>query len=171
MIGAAVGAAGSIIGGAVAANAQDKNLGMLADMREDVARRQQQNQAWFDKEYNADATQRADAQAMIRKTEEAIKERTKQAAGTAAVMGGTEESMAASKAANAQALSDTASNITSAAEARKSALHSEFANQQNALDSTMRDLQDKEMAANTAKAQAISGAIKGVTDAAGALPF
>ncbi|MBQ7280598.1 MAG: hypothetical protein IJR13_07755 [Bacteroidales bacterium] len=171
IIGSAIGAAGSVIGGAMAAKAQKENLETLSGMRDAVAARQQQNQDWFDKEYNADATQRADAQNMIRRTEEAIKTRAKQAAGTAAVMGGSEESMAADKAANAKALTETASNITAAADARKDKVQTQFMSRQDALDGTMRDLQDKEMAANNAKAQAISSAIKGVTDAAGVLPF
>ncbi len=68
-------------------------------------------QNWYDRNYNADITQRADAQQLLNYTAEQIKKRNKQAAGTAAVMGGTEESVAAEKAANASAMAETASKI------------------------------------------------------------
>ena len=44
-------------------------------------------------------------------TEDAIRNRNRQAAGASAVMGGTEESLAATKAANAQAMGDAASSL------------------------------------------------------------
>ena len=62
-------------------------------------------------EWCAVFTQRADAQQLLNYTSEQIKKRNKQAAGTAAVMGGTEESLAAEKAANASAMAETASKI------------------------------------------------------------
>lgn len=68
-------------------------------------------QNWYDRNYNADITQRADAQQLLNYTAEQIKKRNNQAAGTAAVMGGTEESVAAEKAANASAMAETASKI------------------------------------------------------------
>lgn len=76
-------------------------------------------QNWYDRNYNADTTQRADAQQLLNYTAEQIKKRNKQAAGTAAVMGGTEESVAAEKAANASAMAETVSKIAAAGESRR----------------------------------------------------
>ncbi|MBR1793255.1 MAG: hypothetical protein IJ764_06430 [Bacteroidales bacterium] len=169
--GAAIGAAGSIFGGWQSANAERKNISAIQGMKDDVAARQQQNQDWFDKAYNEDATMRADAQNALRRTEEAIKNRAKQAAGTAAVMGGTEESQAVSKDANARALTDTMGSIAAAGAARKDAVENQYLSQRDSLDSAMRDLQFKENEARTAKANAISEAIQGVTSAVGQLPI
>ena len=92
LIGAAIGAAGSIFGGISASKAMRK-------MKANVEAQKKANQDWFDRRYNEDATQRADAQRILTMTEESIKNRNKVAAGAQAVMGGTEESVAATKAA------------------------------------------------------------------------
>jgi len=95
LIGAAIGAAGSIFGGIAASKAMRK-------MKANVEAQKKNNQDWFDRRYNEDATQRADAQRILTMTEESIKNRNKAAAGAQAVMGGTEESVAATKAANSK---------------------------------------------------------------------
>ncbi len=114
IIGGAAGIAGSIFGGISASKAMKKVKNSLNEQK-------RRNQDWYDQRYNEDATQRADAQAILTKTEEAIKSRNRAAAGTAAVMGGTEESVAATKAANnleinkAQAVSQAVQGVASAA--------------------------------------------------------
>ena len=105
LIGSAIGAAGSIFGGISASKAMKR-------AKKNVEAQRQKNQDWYDRRYNEDATQRADAQRILTQTEESIKQRNKQAAGSAAVMGGTDESVAAAKAANNQALADATSQIT-----------------------------------------------------------
>ena len=94
MLGAIVGGAlkvgGAIAGGIMGAKSARKQARMIADEKN-------KNQAWFDRRYNEDSTQRAEAQAAITKMREAMKDRTAAAAGTSAVMGGTEESMAIEK--------------------------------------------------------------------------
>ena len=54
IIGAGMSAAGSIFGGIKAAKAMNQ-------VRDNLEQRKSQNQAWFDKNYYQDATQRADA--------------------------------------------------------------------------------------------------------------
>ena len=88
LIGSAIGAAGSIFGGISASKAMKK-------IKSNVEAQRQKNQNWYDRRYNEDYTQRADAQRILTQTEESIKNRYKQAAGIQAVMGGTEESVAA----------------------------------------------------------------------------
>ena len=85
LIGSAIGAAGSIFGGISASKAMKR-------AKKNVEAQRQKNQDWYDRRYNEDATQRADAQRILTQTEESIKQRNKQAAGSAAVMGGTDES-------------------------------------------------------------------------------
>ena len=150
-VGAAGKMFGSIFGGIKAARAMRQNKKMLQG-------EQRENQSWYDKNYNADSTQRADAQAILTQTAEAIKNRNRQAAGAQAVMGGTEESVAATKAANAQAMSDAASQIAIAGEQRKDAIENQYMQRKAGINEQLRAL-------NKEKAQNISSAIKGVGDA------
>ena len=101
LIGSAIGAAGSIFGGIAASKAMKK-------MKENVEAQKRANQDWYDRRYNEDATQRADAQRILTLTEENIKNRNRAAQGAQAVTGSTEESVAAAKEANNRALSDAA---------------------------------------------------------------
>lgn len=157
LIGAAVGAAGSIFGGISASKAMKR-------MKKNVEAQRKANQDWYDRRYNEDATQRADAQRILTQTEESIKNRNRQAAGTQAVMGGTDESTAAAKAANNQALADATSQIAVNADARKDQIEQtyrakddEYVNQLNAIEQ--------------GKAQAIGQAVQGVASAASSMPF
>lgn len=152
LIGAALGAAGSIFGGISASAAMNK-------VKKNIKAQQKKNQEWYDQRYNEDATQRADAQRILQQTEDSIKQRNRQAAGVQAVMGGTEESVAAAKAANNVALADATSQIAANAEARKDQIEQTY--QQN--DARLNDaLNNVELQ----KAQAISSAVQGVAQAA-----
>lgn len=112
IVGAGLGAVGSIFGGIKASKAMKK-------VRNNLREQQQDNANWYNRRYNEDATQRADAQRILTKTEESIRNRNRQAAAAQAVMGGTEESVAAAKAANNEAMAEAASQIAVAADARK----------------------------------------------------
>lgn len=127
-----------------------------------LAAQQKKNQDWYDRRYNEDATQRADAQRLLTFTEQSIKERNKQAAGAAAVMGGTEESVAAAKAANNQALADTMGQINAQADARKD----DIENQYMRRDATLVDQQNQII---QKKAENTAEAVKGVSEAASSL--
>ena len=146
LIGSALGAAGSIFGGISASKAMKK-------AKKNVQEQMQKNQDWYDRRYNEDATQRADAQRILTMTEESIKNRNKQAAGTQAVMGGTDESTAAVKAANNQAL-----------EQRKDQIEQQYLQRDADLNEQLKQLE-------MGRAQAISGAVQGVTQAASSIPF
>ena len=127
LIGAGLGAAASIFGGIRARRAAAKANAMLQQEKAD-------NQAWYDRRYNEDATQRADAQRMLTMVMDRIKQRNRAAAGTAAVMGGSTEAVAAEKAANAGVLADTASQIAAAGAARKDQVESQYLAQKNAIN-------------------------------------
>lgn len=157
LIGSAIGAAGSIFGGISASKAMKR-------AKKNVEAQRQKNQDWYDRRYNEDATQRADAQRILTQTEESIKQRNKQAAGSAAVMGGTDESVAAAKAANNQALADATSQIAANAEARKDNIEATYMANDNAFVEQLNQLEQ-------GKAQVIGQAVQGVANAASSMPF
>ena len=86
----------SIFGGVNASQA-------IKGVKSNLEQQRRDNQNWYDRRYNEDATQRADAQRILTQTAELIKQRNKAAEGKAAVMGASEASVAAEKAANAKA--------------------------------------------------------------------
>lgn len=157
LIGSAIGAAGSIFGGISASKAMSK-------MKKNVEAQRQKNQNWYDRRYNEDATQRADAQAILTQTEESIKQRNRASSGSAAVMGGTDESVAAAKQANNQAIAQATSNIAANAVARKDNIEGEYMHNDNVFVDQLNQIQQ-------GKAQAIAGAVQGVTNMANDLPF
>lgn len=145
-----------------------KNAKAMKEVQANLEQQKKDNQNWYDRRYNEDSTQRADAQRLLTMTEESIKNRNKQAAGAAAVMGGTEESVAAAKAANNQALTETMSQISAQADARKDAIEQQFQQNNTALQNQMNEMTMKK-AANTA--QAVQGVASAAGNIAGALPF
>lgn len=152
IIGGAMKAAGGIYGGIKASKAAREQNRRLDELSKD-------NQAWFDRRYNEDATQRADAQRLITMTEESIKNRNKQAAAANAVMGGTNESLASAKAANNQALTDTISQIAADAADRKDAIEQQYM-------ANKADIVSQQNAISAQKAQNITNAISGVANTA-----
>lgn len=157
LIGSAIGAAGSIFGGISASKA-------LKKVKRNIEAQRKKNQDWYDQRYNEDATQRADAQRILTQTEESIKQRNKAAAGSAAVTGGTDESVAAAKAANNQALADATSQIAANADQRKDNIEATYMQNDNAFMEQLNNVEQQ-------KAQAISSAVQGVTSAASSMPF
>lgn len=158
-IGAGLSAVGSIFGGISASKA-------MKEVKNNLNEQRKRNQDWYDRRYHEDATQRADAQAIMTRTEEAVRRRNKQAAGTQAVMGGTEESVAAAKAANNQALADATATIAVNADKRKDAIESQFQAKDEAIQQQFNDLEQKK-AQNTA--QAIQGVVQAGSNIAGIL--
>ena len=150
-IGGALGIGGSIFGGISASKAMKKVKRNLEGQMKD-------NQNWYDRRYNEDTTQRADSQRILTITNENVKQRNRQAAGVQAVMGGTEESVAAVKAANNQAIADATSQIAVNGERRKDQIEQQYLQ-------TKADLNDKLNNLEQAKAQAVSQAVQGVAQA------
>lgn len=150
-IGGALGIGGSIFGGISASKAMKKVKRNLEGQMKD-------NQNWYDRRYNEDATQRADSQRILTMTNENVKQRNRQAAGAQAVMGGTEESVAAAKAANNQAIADATSQIAVNGERRKDQIEQQYLQ-------TKADLNDKLNNLEQGKAQAVSQAVQGVAQA------
>ena len=155
LIGTGLSAISSIFGGLQASKAMKK-------YKSNVEAQQKKNEDWYNRRYNEDATQRADAQRILTQTEEAIKNRNRQAAGTQAVAGGTEESVAATKAANAQALADATAQIAVNGDKRKDAIEAQYQAKDDALQEQLNNMEIN-------KANAIAQATQGVGQAMGAL--
>lgn len=157
---------GSIIGGAAgAASSVLGSIGKnkaLAEMRKSLNNQMAENQNWYDRRYNEDATQRADAQRILAMTEQNIRNRNKQSAGTAAVMGGTNESTAAAKAANAQALSDAAAQIAVNGQNRKDQVENQFINRKNALQAQLDNVNSQKQSIFDIAGNALGGAAAGM---------
>lgn len=149
--GAALSAVGSIAGGIASSRARKKQ-------RKYIQQQQQKNENWYNRRYNEDETQRADAQRLLTMTEENIKNRNKASAGTQAVMGGTEESVAADKAANAKALSDATAQIAANAASRKDSIEQQYRQTDQGLNNQLAGIEAQ-------RANDIAGATQGVLQA------
>lgn len=152
IIGGAAGALGGIFGGISKNKMLKKQMAMIKEQK-------RENQDWYDRRYNEDATQRADAQRILAITEQNIRNRNRQAAGTAAVMGGTDESVAATKAANASAMADAASQIAIAGDRRKDNIEQQYQTTKASINEKLNELEKQ-------KANAISQAVQGVASSA-----
>ena len=154
-IGGALGIGASIFGGISASKAMKK-------VKRNIEGQMKENQNWYDRRYNEDATQRADAQRILTMTNENIRQRNQAAAGSAAVMGSSEESIAAAKAVNNQALADATSQIAVNGERRKDQIESQYMQ-------TKQELNDKLNNLEQAKAQNTAQAVQGVAQAGSAM--
>lgn len=103
-----LGGVGGLLGGLFGGLSKKKRMNDMLNM---VHGFRDQEQNWFDKDYNTDFTQLADAQRLFTHTQDYLRDRNRQAAGTAAVMGGTEESLAQAKAEDNKVLADMTSNL------------------------------------------------------------
>ena len=151
IIGAGIGALGSIFGGLSASSAMKRR-------RDGVLRLQQENKDWFDRRYNEDALQRADALALLERTKEAVRNRNQRAAGVQAVMGGTDESVAHEREAGNKAIADVTTNIAADGARRKDQIEAQYRAQNAALQGQLNDIERE-------RANATSEAIKGVASA------
>lgn len=152
LIGAGLGLASSIAGGIANRKARRKQEQM-------IAQQQRENQAWYDRTYNADPTKRADTVRLLTQMQEQIKNRNKAAKGRQAVMGGTEDSTTAVKEANNKTLADTTSQIVAANDARKDNIEQQYMNRKN-------QLQNKQMGMEAEKAADTANAVAGVAGTA-----
>ena len=121
-----------------------------------------ENENWYNRRYNEDATQRADAQRLLSDLNDNVRQRNQAVAGTQAVTGGTEESVAASKAANNRAIADVVSQIAANGEQRKDAIEGQYMNRKTALNDQLNNL-------GMAKAQSIAAAAQGLGETTTAL--
>lgn len=155
IVGAGLSAAGSIFGAI-------QNRNAMRDYRAQVDAQRAENQAWYERRYNEDPLARASAVRMMTEVSDRIKRSNRAAAGTRAVMGGTEESVAATNQANADALASTASAIAANADARRDNVEAQY----RARDG---QIAQQQAAIKLQQAQNIAAATQGVGNAAGAI--
>lgn len=157
LIGAGVSLASSIgnaIFGGLSANKQKK------EQLRAIRKQQQENRNWYNRRYNEDATQRADVQRMLSRTNEAIKARNRAAAGKQKVVGGTDASLASTQQANARAVGDALSEVAAKAEARKDNIEAQYRERKADLDAQEDAVKSNAAAATrAATAQAATGAV------------
>lgn len=161
LISAGISAATSIAGG-LFSSASARRARRRA--RREVAEQRQKNQNWYDRRYNEDATQRADAQRLLTMTEESIKRRNKSAEGAAAVMGSTEEGVAAQKAANNEAIANATSQIAADGAARQDRIEAQYMAREEELDNKLAEINGSKN--NSA---ALGAAVQGLGSVAGSL--
>ncbi len=149
MIGAAISAAGSIYGGLKASEA-------MQEAKKGVEKQKRKNQDWYDRRSNEDVTQHADAQAILTRTEDLIRNRNRATAGQAAVMGGTVESQQAAMARNNDALAAATSQIAADGARRRDVIESQYLQTDNQLQGQLNDIEK-------GRAAQIAEATKGVT--------
>ena len=162
MIGSLVGAGRSAVGGIFGGISASK---AMKKVKKNLQERKQENEAWYDRRYNEDATQRADAQRILTKTEEMIRARNRQAAGAQAVTGGTEEGVAAAKAANNEAMADAASRIAVAGDSRKDQIEQTYQQRDARLDDALNDIEINKAKSVGAAAQGVMQAGAGIAGA------
>lgn len=155
MIGALVGAASSIFGGIQNARAARK-------MKRELDRERRDNDQWYNREYKTDATQRADAQAMLTQVRDAMHRQNRAATGRQAVMGTTEDGLAAQKERTNDMMSNAARGIVAQADRRRDSIENQYRGQRQNIQNRLNAMRQSQMN-NTAEA------IKGVGSAAGSI--
>lgn len=131
MIGAAINMGLNVVGGV---------LGAIGSARANKKVQQQldnqraANQSWFNRKYNENPLERADAIALINATRDAMLSSNRNAQARASVAGASEESVAAQKAASTNAMANTASNIALDGARRKEAFEQQYMAKNDAYD-------------------------------------
>lgn len=133
---------GNAIFGGISANKQKR------EQLKAIRKQQQENRNWYNRRYNEDATQRADVQRMLSRTNEAIASRNRAAAGKQRVIGGTDASLASTQQANAAAVGNALSTVAANAEARKDNIEAQYRERKADLDA-----QEDAVKANAAAVQ------------------
>ena len=118
MIGAIIGALGSIAAAGIAAHNQKKQAQAAASER---AAQQQQLDDWAKRRSNEDVMQLADVQAALNNARDMSRENIQAARGRAAVMGGGNQEVAAAQEANSKMIGDVTRTIAATGTARKDA--------------------------------------------------
>lgn len=150
-IGGALGIGGAIFGGNSASKAMKK-------MKKNIEDERVENAEWYNRRYNEDATQRADAQRVLTQTNESIRQRNQAATGANAVAGGTEENMAATREANNEALANATSQVAMAGDRRKDNIEATYLNREDELTRQLNGLEVQ-------KAQNVAQAAQGLAQA------
>lgn len=155
---AAIGAGAAILGGVLSSQSAKKQR---EEQLRALRQQQEKNEAWYNRRYNEDATQRADAQLALRRTNDAIKQRTLAALGKKNVIGGTDASMATVQQQNAKAVGDALGDIVAQSETRKDNIEDQYRQRDASLDAQQSDVNSTYEATKRANiANAVTGTLK-----------
>ena len=150
MLGTLLGIGSSIFGGIAGARAAKKQ-------QKAIEEQQRKNEEWYNRRYNEDATQRADAIRMLNQTRDFIKKRNKQAEGVAAVMGTPASAVAVEKANNNAIMGDVTSQIIANNEARKDMIEQSYMDRDDKYQEQLNQI-------NQNKVNSISQAVAGAAN-------
>ena len=137
----AVGVGLSALGGARAARQK----------RRELAKRETENNAWYDQRYNELGTERADAQAALSAMRAAQQQRMASARGASAVMGASAGSVAAEKNASNAAMAQTIGQINANAENYKQGIENAYLQRKNDISNQRLNMYEQQ-AQNLAQA-------------------
>ena len=153
--------AGGIIGGAAGIIGGAANAGIMSKMNNEIDKRSDENQQWYDQRYNEDFTQRADAQNMLNRSKEQMQLMNQRSRATSAVTGGSTESQALAKQQSTNLLASTTNNIVASAEKQKNSIEQQYIGQKNAISDKRLDVMGQQMKniSNTAGSIADAGAL------------
>lgn len=126
--------------------------------REIIDTQKKDNEAWYNRNYYEDSTQRSDAQRAMQMARDAMKSRYNQAQASGVVTGATDESIAAQKAATNQVVSSAASSIAATGDSRKDSIDQQYLN-------TKANLAQQEAETWKQQVSAIAQAAQGVGNA------
>ena len=157
LIGSIIGGAASAVGGIFAGN-------KMAEADEMFNKRMDQIRAHRDKVYYQDPTQSADNQAALTNARQVMNEQTKRAAATAAVTGGTDESVALAKKQAAETVGGMLQHQAVQGAQRREQAWNQAEGQLDAYSKYLAD-------SKKAQAQAIAGAAGELANTANALPW
>ena len=155
------GLGGAIFGGVSAGKNRRRAL-------REVRGAQADNQALFDSQYYADATQRADAQNLMSHLRDNLKKRGQQSANVAAVTGATPEAQLAQREQDNQVITDTYRDIGARGEAHKDKVMDRYVNQKNALTQGIIDMRNQRAQSGE---QMMSNGLDAMGSALGNLPM
>lgn len=158
ILGAVAGLGGSIYGG-IQASKQAKKA--EAEMKS----RERKNEDWYNRRYNEDYSQTAEAQNMITMAKEEAKRQIQAARGAQAVMGGTEESVASAMDSANNMIANTAANVAAQGTARKDSIESQYLGKADQLAQDRIALYNQRAANSTAAANAAMQAGMGLVNA------
>ncbi len=173
IIGGALSVGSSIFGGISSArSAKRQRDAQLAAQRGYLARLGQQlneNESWYNKKYYEDPTTRADSTRLLTILEDNIRKRNRAAEGKKAVIGGTDESVAAEKEQNNKMYADTVSQIYADNENRKERIDAEYRRRKDDINNSANEALMSQELVNSQyednRQAAISSGIQGALNA------
>lgn len=139
LVGAGAGVLGGVLGGIASSKAARKKNSLLSKIEQD-------NQNWYDRRYNEDYTQTADAVNAMRLARENADRGVRRAENMSAVSGATDESVAQAKAAANESVGNTLASIAAQGTQQKNQIESQYLQQKNSINQQRLGVYDQQAA-------------------------